>query len=302
MDQLDQNMTRYLLGELSEEEQAVLEEKYFRDPEVFNEVLQVESELVDAYARGELSTEMRERFEQSYLKHPARRKRVEFARALTTKIDEREASRRSTLQVPWQQRLLAAIGGNRPVLRFATVLVIVLIALAVVWIFVNRRQQGRIQAQRENQKQQEQPAVTPNEKLQERVAQVPSETPQSSPSPNINPAPSIASLVLSVGAVRGPGSTQTLTIPHDTPQAQIVLNLKDDSYPRYRVSLQKIGGAEIFTQTNIRPHGTKAGARFVFTIPARQFTSGEYNLILSGITPEGEVDNLSKSLFRVENK
>jgi len=59
MDELEQNTRRYLLGELSEEEQAALERSYFTDSNVFNQVLQVESELVDAYARGQLSTEMR---------------------------------------------------------------------------------------------------------------------------------------------------------------------------------------------------------------------------------------------------
>ena len=118
MDKLEQITTRYLLGELSEQEQAALEEKYFSDPQVFNEVLKVESELVDAYARGQLSTEMRERFEQSYLKHPARRNRVEFARALTTRIDERAVSRveQSTSRISWKQRLLTAVGGQRPAL------------------------------------------------------------------------------------------------------------------------------------------------------------------------------------------
>jgi anti-sigma factor RsiW len=86
MDELEQITTRYLLGELSESEQMALEERFFTDPQVFNQVLQAESKLVDAYARGRLSNEMRERFEQSYLQHPARRDRVEFARALTTSL------------------------------------------------------------------------------------------------------------------------------------------------------------------------------------------------------------------------
>ena len=82
MDELDKTMTRYLLGELSEQEQAALEKRYFADREVFNQLLQVEGELVDDHARGQLSTEMRQRFERSYLTHPSRRERVEFAKAL----------------------------------------------------------------------------------------------------------------------------------------------------------------------------------------------------------------------------
>jgi hypothetical protein len=312
MDELEQIATRYLLGELSEHEQAALEEKYFRDPQVFNEVLKVESELVDAYARDQLSTEMRERFESSYLKHPARRQRVEFARALTTRIDEREESAtrvehspQSALRISWKQRLLAIVGAPGPKLRFAVALVLVAIALAAIWIFVNSRlrQQQREAAQIQAPQQ---PTETPQqaEKQPAQEARIPSETLSPSPNSNTNPRPSIVSLALTVGGVRSAegGPTPTLAIPHDTTHAQIVLDLKDDSYPRYRASLQKIGGPDIFTQTNLRPRSTKAGARFVFRVPAKGLTSGDYVLTLGGITPEGEVDELNKSLFRVDKR
>jgi hypothetical protein len=303
MDKLEQITTRYLLGELSEQEQAALEERYFSDPQVFNEVLKVESELVDAYARGQLSAEMRERFEQSYLKHPARRNRVEFARALTTRIDERKPPQ-SALPNSWKQRWLAAVGGQRLALRFATALVILLIALVGLWIFLNNRSR---QQQTEAVQNQPTPAPQQTEKQQpqeERTAQIPPEISQPSPKSSTNSGPPIVSLALTAGGVRGAdsGPTQTLVIPHDTTQAQILLDLKDDSYPRYRVSLRKIGGQEIFTQTNIRPRSTKAGARFVFRVPASRLTSGDYALTLGGITPEGEVDDLNKSLFRVDKR
>jgi len=183
--------------------------------------------------------------------------------------------------------------------------------LAGVWIVVNnlrRQQAAQTQAQRENQEllQPDQsgqtPQQTPVRQDQEHTAQLPPVTSQPSPSPVNKPAAPTVSLALTVGGVRGAGDgpTQTLFISSDTTQAQIFLNLKDDSYPRYRASLQKIGGPEIFTQTNIRPRKTKAGTRFVFTVPAKQLTKGDYALTLSGITPQGEVDDLSKSLFRVE--
>ncbi len=308
MDELTQISTRYLLGKLSEQEQAALEERYFSDPQVFNEVLKVESELVDAYARGQLSTEMRERFEQHYLKHPARRQRVEFARALTTRIDERETSatrgEQANLHVSWKQRLLAIFGGQKTALRFAMALVILLVALAGVWIFVNnrwRQQQREAQVQRENQAPQP-PAETPPQ--EQRAAQNPPEIAQPSPNANTNSAPPIVSLALTVGGVRSAdgGPTQTLVIPQETTQAQLLLDLKDDSYTRYRASLRKIGGPEIFTQPNLRPRTTKAGARFVFRVAARELTSGDYVLTLGGITPEGGVDDLNKSLFRVEKR
>jgi len=300
---------------LPEQDQTVLEKSYFNDRHVFEQVLQVESELIDGYARGQLSTEVRKRFENSYLNHQARRQRVEFAKALTTRIDEREQLRnqvaQSTSGTSWWQSLLTTFGGERPKLRFAMTVVAVVIVFSGAWIVVNnfRRQQQPtpIQAKRENNEQRQQdqqtPQPTPKQDQEEHTAQVPPATSQPSPSPVAKPASTIVYLALAVGGVRaGGGATQTLVIPSETTQAQIFLNLKDDSYPNYRASLKKIGGPEIFTQSNIRPRRTKAGARFVFTVPARQLSSGDYALTLGGISPEGEVDNIGKTLFRVEKR
>lgn len=307
MDEREQAITRYLLGELTEQEQAALEKSYFKDPNVFDQVLQVESRLVDAYARGQLSSGVRERFEQSYLKHPLLRERVEFARALTARIDEKEASvtraEQSASSVSWWHRLLATVGGQRPRLRLSMALATVVIVLVAAWIFVTtkRRQQleaAQTQVERQNQEQ----------RAREQTAQQqPSNTalpiPQHSPSPSTSPTRPVAFLALTVGGVRGAdnGGTQTLIIPHDTPQAQILLKLKDNSYPRYRVSLQKIGGAEILSQTNLKPRITKSGASFGLLVPADKFAGGDYVLTLKGVGPNG-VDDISKSLFRVEKR
>src|SRR5258708_12980407 len=86
MNESDHNLRRYLLGELSESERATLEEKYFADPRVFEQVLRSESELVDGYVRGKLSPRVRARFEQIYLTNPRRRDRGKFAAALVSKL------------------------------------------------------------------------------------------------------------------------------------------------------------------------------------------------------------------------
>ena len=46
---------RYLLGELSEQEQAELEEGYFADDALFERFRAVKDDLIDAYARGDLA-------------------------------------------------------------------------------------------------------------------------------------------------------------------------------------------------------------------------------------------------------
>ena len=90
MSKQEQTIQRYLLGELTESEQEVLEQQYFNDRALFEEVVHVENELADKYARGLLAPATRDRFEKHYLDHPRRRERARFAEALATRIDREE--------------------------------------------------------------------------------------------------------------------------------------------------------------------------------------------------------------------
>ena len=76
-------ITRYLLGELSEEEQREFEQSYFADDELFASLLAVEAELEARYARGDFSEGERERFEKYFLKSAERRRRFEETRLTT---------------------------------------------------------------------------------------------------------------------------------------------------------------------------------------------------------------------------
>jgi anti-sigma factor RsiW len=323
MDESEPNMTRYLLGELPESEQSALEEKYFTDPQVFNQVLKTESELVDGYVRGQLSNEMRERFEQSYMAHPSRNERVKFAAALVTRLDQIKESATKSEQlithVSWWQRLLTLLRGQRPTLRFSIALATLMVMLGGVWVLIeNQRRRASAQTQAASEAQQRRERELSRQAADEegrrageelaaqqgRVEHSPQQIPQPAPTPILSSGPHYVSLALTVGGVRGGdnGKVPTLVIPPDTTQARLLLNLKENDYPSYRASLQKVAGAEIFSQRGVKPGRAKTGASFVFTVPARKLESGDYVLTLRGVSPDGKVDNLSKSLFRVEKR
>jgi anti-sigma factor RsiW len=79
-------ITAYLLGELSEQEQEQLEIRYFSDDELFNKLLAIEDELIDLYARGDITVAERVRLERHFLASPDRRKRVQLAKALLRQV------------------------------------------------------------------------------------------------------------------------------------------------------------------------------------------------------------------------
>src|SRR5690349_19219423 len=80
-------MIRYLLGQLSAGERAELEERYFADDELFNELVSLENEIIDFYVQGKLSKDQRQQFESYFLANPERREKVRFAKSLLNYVN-----------------------------------------------------------------------------------------------------------------------------------------------------------------------------------------------------------------------
>jgi len=120
-----------------------------------------------------------------------------------------------------------------------------------------------------------------------------------SPTPRAKAAPAFASLTLTVGGTRStdPAPPAVLVIPARTEQVRLRLNLREHDYTSYRAALQAAGGEEIYTWGRL-----KSGASLTLIIPARRFADGDYILTLRGVSESGEVEDVSKSLFRVERK
>src|SRR5262245_4321128 len=78
----DQTIIKYLLNELSEEDQARFEEAYLSDGSLFEQVQALEEELIEDYVKGDLSGHERHSFERHYLASDQRCARIEAARQL----------------------------------------------------------------------------------------------------------------------------------------------------------------------------------------------------------------------------
>jgi len=75
-------MLRYLMGEISDDEQRRLEIGYLTDEDLFQELLLAEDELLDGYAMDEFSQHERKRIEKYFLRSRARREKILFIRML----------------------------------------------------------------------------------------------------------------------------------------------------------------------------------------------------------------------------
>jgi hypothetical protein len=313
----EQTIQRYLLGELTESEQAALEQEYFNDQQLFEQIVEVENDLVDKYARGLLSTPTHDRFRDYYLDHAQRRARARFAEALRAKLDEARDVEvaTSTSTETWLERLFKVLLGPR--LAWAFSIAVLLFAVLAGWFFIEtrrlRQELARTESERvarESRERELQQQVTNEqlraEKLSQELERLRMQPEAASPSPSSEDklASTFATLILTIGGTRSTdgGSPSVLHIPARTEQVRLQLNLRENNYSRYQAVLQSAGGNTIFTSRQLTAVNKKTGANLALVVPARIFPAGDYILTLRGVSKTGEVEDVSKSLFRVEKR
>jgi protocatechuate 3,4-dioxygenase beta subunit len=126
---------RYLLGLCSPAERENIEWDYFENDDSFKAMLTAEDDLIDGYARGELTSEVRRRFENHFLSSLYGRKRVQFARAFAGAVSARpvEAKHRGT----WFGSLKSLQSPG--LLRTATVTAVIVFVTVFAWLVIDRR-------------------------------------------------------------------------------------------------------------------------------------------------------------------
>lgn len=300
-----QVLRRYVLGELSDDERVAIEQRYFSDQHVFDQLVRIETELVDDYVRGRLSATNRSSFERSYLQNPDRVQRVKFAAALATRIDRNNAAAIGEQSSDgFLKRFAHWVRSGSPNPAFA--LMSLLLVAGVVWLFIEQRrdklalQQARIAQQTEEQRLRELEQLLTNE--QQRANDLSAELDAARKQQSVAPEPGIATLLLSIAGVRGTGQAtpSTLIIPSGSNRVRILLDASELDYADYRAALNAVDGREVFSWAHLKPTKRKSIERFSFELPPTKLDNGDYVLTLRGVTPNGEIDDLNKSVFRVK--
>lgn len=286
-----ENLIRqYLLGELSEEEKARMEERLLTSDEFFEQMRAVEQDLIDEYVRGELSEMARAQFERQFLAAPEGRQSVEFARAWQRYDRAAAAPARFSWRRAWQ----AVLGPPRPVMRWAWAAAGLVVILAGAGLIAEvtglRRQLARTQTELQTARQdygslqeqitKEKAKVNELDKQlqggRQEIARLEQE---------LTRPPSILDLRLT--AERSVlAEPVRLTLPPGHHWIHTEINLGGAAeYQSYGVTLQTRHGDVVYSQDGLPasqiPSGDKA---ITLTLPSRLFAPGEYKLILRGMT------------------
>ena len=106
----ESSLRAYLLGQLSPEEQRLIEEQLLLDSDYVELLLSLEEELMDSYVSDELSEREREQFQKHFLITPERRRKLRMAKALRRYINNpRSTPAQAQAMKPkvfWWQKLL----------------------------------------------------------------------------------------------------------------------------------------------------------------------------------------------------
>jgi hypothetical protein len=300
-------LVKYLLGDLSEEEQVRVEDRAFADADYRGALEAAEADLIDAYVRGELLPAERRGFERRFLVSPQRRKKVAFARDLATVTAEAKAAERaSSLRLsPWQT-LIRLMRGWNPALQFAAGLAALIVVVgASLLAFQNTAMRSRV-AVLESQRRDLQ---TRTEELQRqlgeeqaRAGSLDSQLRQQQTSGTTLP-PVIASLVLLPGLSRAESRREQLVLNPSAQIAHIEIQLEPrDDYPRFRAELRTLSGDEVLIRGSLPRRAATPGYTVSFDVPASALPTGQYELALKGILNDQSVQDIGYYYFTVQKQ
>jgi hypothetical protein len=312
----DDLLIRYLLGQLSEEEQSQVEERFLSDSDYYEQLLLAEDELRCAYAKGMLASAEREQFEKRFLIYADERKKVELAQAMISElssitVDERtEPVAARGGERNWRERLLAIAGFKSAGMRFALAAAAIVLLLAFVWLALEtsrlRRQVSQLEA---NQKAREQEIEQQSTEQRSRVeqlnreledernhrTQLEEEIAHLRQRSDDETRPSIISLILAPGLIRGGGGTKKLTIKDDSAQVRLLLNIGESAHKNYQVVILNSDGAQVWSR-----RGLRASQKVVaVTVPARLLAEDDYEISLKGLARNGDYERVGDYYFTV---
>lgn len=259
---------RYLLGLVSEEECATIEEAYLGDQHTFEQMSAAEDELIETYLADRLNAVERDGFERHYLSSPRHRVRVETVRRLMARAAE-GASRKSPASSRWWMSLWM------PKLVLAASAIVV---AGAAWMLSSHRGAGEPPRQIAGSPVVEAPAAVPR------------------------PLGLTLALSLSPVAVRSATGNASTVIPMGTDQ--LTLRLESDGGARRltptRVAIGPIGGRELWrgpvapTTANL-PAGSVAQVE----VPTASLVADDYLVTLYGTDGSGTEQEWMQYFMRI---
>ena len=311
-------LSHYLLGELSEEKQEAIEKRYLDDREMYELLLVVEDDLIDAYVEGTLTESRRANLERHFLNTPDRRARVDFARAWMTFVTQESGNRR----VMRNRSPLLVLPRTKSWPAPLPIAAAIILLLGGAWLVSelirlrSRVDQAQIQTAELEQRQRDtarqlEEARRRSEELSAQLqgngnskttlASGEQETVPDQKAGDHATTASIITFFLRPGLSRGSSRANKLIISEPTQQVAFQLSFNDANYKTYRVVISTVEGRMIFDRSELTARGKGGTNILTFRVPAGTLGNQDYILTLSGSNADGTSEGVAEYAFSAQH-
>jgi hypothetical protein len=315
----DQTLRGYLFGLLPRDQTERLDELSVVDDEFAARLDTVESDLVDAYVRGELSGDTLAKFQSVYLSSPRRRQKVAFAESLyslggkhlspaaTNRLEPAKGALRLWLGLFALPRL--ALAGGLAMLLAITALLVDNLHLrdgmrqATVERAALQQRERDLQTRLDNEHASDAQTASELEQVRKSLAQLDNSTAAKHVASQLTSLPvSVVAFVLAP-QVRGGTQMPVLSLPQGTTRVDFHLDLETNDFPHYRVTLKSLQDDKVLWHSGQLTAVTKGQSSALSTsVPANLLQPQGYELDLTGTPSGGEGELVSSYVFRVVTK
>ena len=301
---------QYLLGELSESECQQLEEAYFADDALFERFLAAKEVLLDAYARGELTSHKLERFEKHFLRSPARREKLQEAQdliqmATTAASSDAVTSQTRAARDPSRWQWFPKNFSAQPLSFRLGLLAALLLIIALGWVVVRQIKERAATRAVEQASNPIEPTGVANGNHDGGPLSTPS--PSSSPkrdTAKTPPSPTtseIASLTLLPFSSRDTSASQPLILNAESRVVRLALVFSGEAYGGLEASVRTVDGQEVVRRRGLTAVSKGTSRTITFTFESSLLTRQDYIATLRQRLKNGSVETIAEYYFRVQH-
>lgn len=304
----DVSARKFLLGQLSPEEQGRIEELAFDDTEIFTLLESVEDDLIDDFIQGELSADEKRRFKSHFLSLPGRQENLKISRVMRRHFDETEieepvketdelkkkiADDKKTSFFDW-------LNPNRFWIHVSLTAAILALVIIAVWLFLRARvAEQPVPIQAGNDK----PVVIPSPDVKVSPSLAPTQSPvQAENKPKPSPRerqrnePALATLLPGSSRSEAP---QQLSLPVGAENVPVDLHLSATGrYKTYEARLESEGGTVLRSWPDLKSSKSKFGRALRIDVPADLLKPQYfYRVVVHGTAVNGKVTEVHQYPF-----
>ena len=300
MDDQDQQrviLRKYLLGELPEPDRSQLADQYFVDENFFDELLDVENELLDQYVCGQLRPDEGKNFRDYLTRLPDGYTKLATAYALNEARNQIRSTSLATISEDAQTPAVAApvllsrweifrafLFGRGHLPQYVAVAILIAALCGLAFLIISSRRE--VKQLRAEQTQTEQDRS--NAQQQARVPQENEATIQEQKNQQNNRKSHALAVHVFSPALRSTGTPDSITISDATKSVLLVMPIpEDEQITTYDAMLRTTGGQFVWRNERVKPQKSRQGRTASLRLPAARLTQSSYKLTLQGTTNDG---------------